>query len=259
LTEQALAEIWNGTKWSVMPSPAGSEDIVDAVSCVSSAKCVAVGSSSDYGLTEQELVEIWNGTTWSIATGPETSGSLSDVSCVSWRGCVAVGDTGSSQHAVGAKTLIEAWDGTAWTITASVSPGSENNALNGVSCVGRMGCVAVGNYRKTNQVTSYNAIETMTNQWWPPCRDRGSPVPRSDVPPSPRTANVRSRQTTKKPSPVTLSADLGPVVRTYQGSSGGGTGTPRSSDGLAANSPAPERRGPSPSVSRRPDDYRGGR
>ena len=46
--EQTLAELWNGTAWSIVPTKnvAGDQSILNGVSCVSAQHCVAVGDST---------------------------------------------------------------------------------------------------------------------------------------------------------------------------------------------------------------------
>ncbi len=69
-----LAEMWNGTTWSVQPapSPAGATDSeLHAVSCSSATSCLAVGFSGAQALAEQ-----WNGTTWTILPTPAPAGRV---------------------------------------------------------------------------------------------------------------------------------------------------------------------------------------
>jgi hypothetical protein len=105
-----LTESWNGTSWTVVPSPnegsAGTGNVLEDVSCVSAAACTAVGSSGpDPGST---LIESWDGTSWAIVPSPDRGlwGSvLVGVSCVSATACTAAGY--SATKSGGDKTLIE--------------------------------------------------------------------------------------------------------------------------------------------------------
>jgi hypothetical protein len=66
--EAALAEGWNGTRWSIEPTPAaGAVSDLTGVSCPDSTACVAVG----LGIGDAALTERWNGTRWRIE--PATS------------------------------------------------------------------------------------------------------------------------------------------------------------------------------------------
>ena len=65
---QPLIERWNGTRWSIIPSPSvGTQDSLSGVSCPSSVYCVAVGSYVDTSTGhDAPLIERWNGSLWSI-------------------------------------------------------------------------------------------------------------------------------------------------------------------------------------------------
>jgi hypothetical protein len=95
--DRTLIEQWNGTTWSIVPSPnttPTANDELFGVSCVTTSFCIAGGNSNGGG-ARKTLIEQWNGTTWSIASSPNTSptvsNQLADVSCTSLSFCVAVG------------------------------------------------------------------------------------------------------------------------------------------------------------------------
>ena len=139
-TDVALAERWNGTKWSIehTPTPAGASggSYLFGVSCVSASACTAVGQ--DYNATTGfTLAERWNGSKWSIEHAPSptgaTSSELDGVSCASASACTAVGQSNPS-NATGVM-LAERWNGTKWSIEPTPSPtGVSYSELNGVSC-----------------------------------------------------------------------------------------------------------------------------
>ncbi len=54
-----LAETWNGTSWSIQPTPnpAATGNMLNGVSCVTAGPCVAVGSAPDPGGYSATLVE----------------------------------------------------------------------------------------------------------------------------------------------------------------------------------------------------------
>ncbi|HVC66411.1 MAG TPA: hypothetical protein VND44_02355 [Acidimicrobiales bacterium] len=166
--DHTLIETWDGTAWSVTPSPntsATQTNVLAAVSCTSPSACVAVGDSSD-GTNNQTLIETWDGTAWSISPSPDTSptqdNSLSGVSCTSSTACVAVGDSsdGTQQQA-----LIVTWNGTAWSLTSSpAAPPNQDNILVGVSCTSATACVAAG--RTFDGTTNHTLIETWDGTAW---------------------------------------------------------------------------------------------
>jgi hypothetical protein len=64
--EFTLAETWNGSGWSLLPtpSPGSFADELRGVSCTNSAACIAVGDFEGTGFG-RPLAEAWNGTSWS--------------------------------------------------------------------------------------------------------------------------------------------------------------------------------------------------
>jgi hypothetical protein len=147
---QTLIEKWNGTTWSIVPSPnttTTQDNGLSGVSCTSASACTAAGGY-DTGTSEQTLVEQWDGTNWSIVPSPNTSttqdNDLYGVSCTSASACTAVGEyyTGSYDQ-----TLIEQWNGTTWSIVASPNTTTtQDNVLYGVSCTSASAsaCTAAG-------------------------------------------------------------------------------------------------------------------
>ena len=142
-----LAERWNGTKWTIQPtppSPPGSTTVaLDGVSCTSHTACTAVGNSESALLAER-----WNGTKCTIQPTPKpvgaTSSSLKGVSCTSPTSCTA---DGISFLPSGFESpLAERWNGTKWTIQPTPNPsGSTQTDLVAISCTSPNACSAVGN------------------------------------------------------------------------------------------------------------------
>ena len=114
--------------------------VLNGVSCTSPTRCIAVGglTPNQFSLSHA-LAERWNGHTWSIVPTPKTTpfqaAVLNAVSCTG-RFCTAVGIIGDQQ-------LVERWNGRRWSIQPAPS-GAPEAVLNGVSCISRTDCVAVG-------------------------------------------------------------------------------------------------------------------
>jgi hypothetical protein len=143
-TDAANTELWDGTTWSPLTSPAvpSETDIyLDGVSCVTTSFCVAVGSVDT--TSNAPLIEQWNGTAWSVVQSSPSSSTfslLSGVSCTSASFCMAVGWTGAN----GGSGLVEQWNGSTWTPT-SIAPQFNNNIrLFSVSCTTPSFCMAAG-------------------------------------------------------------------------------------------------------------------
>jgi hypothetical protein len=138
----ALAMGWDGSSWTVQLAPVAPPvmSVLNGVSCTSPVRCTAVGSLTPNQFSlPHALVERWNGTAWSTVPAPRTTpfqtAGLNAVSCTA-HSCTAVG-------AIGYRQLIERWNGRKWSISRAPS-GAPDATLNGVSCVSKTDCVAVG-------------------------------------------------------------------------------------------------------------------
>jgi hypothetical protein len=149
-TSQALIETWNGSAWTVAPSPDPSfgDTMLFGVSCPATNACEAVGTNDATG-PDQTFVESYNGAVWSIepsANDGTAANVLQAVACSSAAKCTAVGEfvnnVGKSTQAE--NTLIERWNGSAWTRVASTNPKAAGDILDGVSCPDATHCVATG-------------------------------------------------------------------------------------------------------------------
>jgi hypothetical protein len=75
---QTLVEHWNGSTWTIVPSPngspsPGSNNALEAVACPNTSRCLAIGHYDAPDGFFQTLAEQWNGTTWSIVQSPNRS------------------------------------------------------------------------------------------------------------------------------------------------------------------------------------------
>jgi hypothetical protein len=157
-----LAEVWNGTTWSVQstPKPSGAFfSVLDGVSCSSATACTPVGYYDNSSFTQFTLAEAWNGSAWTIVTTPDPTGAttslLSGVSCRSATACTAVGYYTSSSYTN--LTLAEEWSGSAWTIKSTGGNGGSSK-LYGVSCSSAKACLAVGYYTGGGEVLAVSAM-----------------------------------------------------------------------------------------------------
>ena len=96
-----LAEDWNGSDWSVQPTPSPIQlDELNSVSCSSTRACVAVGDYTDRaGDGTLPLVERSRGGRWSVvstprnvSTGKAADATLLAVACFASGNCLAIGD-----------------------------------------------------------------------------------------------------------------------------------------------------------------------
>ena len=146
----ALAEVWNGTAWTVQttPGPTGATaSQLYGVSCTSTSACISVGTYNNSAGASVALAEQWNGTAWSVQSAltptGATVGILSGVSCTSASACTSVGWYENSSGVY--ETLAEVWNGTAWTIQTTPNPaGASDSYLFEVSCPTTTSCTAAG-------------------------------------------------------------------------------------------------------------------
>jgi hypothetical protein len=174
--EQALVEHWDGTSWSVVPSPNQGTigNTLYSVGVVSSTDVWAVGFYYNDSVVEQTLVEHWDGESWSIVPSPNqgTHGNfLRSVRVVSSTHVWAVGvylDDSETAH-----TLVEHWDGTSWSIVPSPNQGTHGNWFNSVGVVSSTDVWAVGSYE---QGVTFNDFQTLVERY-NPCPPTPTPTP----------------------------------------------------------------------------------
>ena len=169
--KSTLDERWNGTTWSVQPTPdpAGtSNSTLVGVACSVSTSCIAVGSytktPSGHHFT---LAESWNGIAWSIVTTPNPpanrGASLLSVACSSGSACTAVGNWFNSSNTE--VTLAERWSGTAWSIQTTLNPTTHLSELFGVACSSATSCMAVGSDINTS-ILQVALVERWNGSTW---------------------------------------------------------------------------------------------
>jgi len=155
--EVTLVEHWDGTAWSIDPTPnPGEGGTLSAVSCTSASDCTAVGSYTTTTGEQLTLAEHWDGTAWSVQatpTVPGASGSaLAGVSCVPSGMCLATGDytDGSGVR----YPLAERWNGPAWRLLDATLPPGPGELVH-VSCSTGAACTALGLARGSGRTLIY--------------------------------------------------------------------------------------------------------
>lgn len=117
---------WNGTQWSIVPSPNvtgnGVQNDLRGVAAMAPNDVWAVGATADPNISYgwKTLIMHWDGRQWSIVPSPNlpelgTCNSLQAVAAISSTDIWAVG--GIPQGYCGSsKAILMHWDGSAWTI-----------------------------------------------------------------------------------------------------------------------------------------------
>ncbi len=160
-----IIEHWNGTRWSIVDSPAPLDTTyLFAVSGDSAKDIWAVGTMNSGSLDTATFIEHWDGTSWTRVSSPRAAGnrhSLRSVSVVSPDDVWAVGTHGAARQS---HTLTEHWDGTSWSIVASPDQALRKNYLGGVSAASSTAVFAVGAYIIRRK--SRNLIEHWDGTSW---------------------------------------------------------------------------------------------
>jgi hypothetical protein len=158
-----LIELWNGSAWSIVPSPdvpGQSPDYLSGVSCTTTTFCMAVGGGEGASFAES-----WNGVTWATVPSPAGGLALSSVSCVDGSFCMAVGTSPSPVFG----SLAEEWDGAAWALAPTPSsPAGDEVSLTAVSCFSTTICESVGSVYVPEAVGSETRglAESWNGQAW---------------------------------------------------------------------------------------------
>ena len=165
-----LAERWDGTSWTVQPTPrlaGATSSLLFDVSCATPRSCTAVGSFVTRSGSSAPLAERWNGTRWSVESTPDPGRAnggrvsyLGGVSCAAPTTCTAVGHSGNTSGTSGT-TLTERWNGAGWAIQPTPHPGGARASfLSAVSCVSPRSCTAVGSVTRRTGVG-----RTLVQRW----------------------------------------------------------------------------------------------
>jgi hypothetical protein len=136
----ALAERWNGTRWTRLPTarPAGATtSTFTAISCAGPRSCLAVGQLIS-GVGGAPLAETWDGSTWRQVAAPAGPDTLDAVACPAAGTCLA-----SGPGPVIAIRRAGVWAALAVPAPADAIGPAE---FTGLSCATVTRCVAVGGY-----------------------------------------------------------------------------------------------------------------
>jgi hypothetical protein len=168
--EQTLVVHWNGSSWSVVPSPQVGPygNTIIGVDVVSPNDIWAVGYHlTVFGFNQPYQTSIfhYNGANWSVVPSPNVNQEnhyLFDVHGLAANNAWAVGtyDTGTAL-----KTLIQHWDGSSWTIQPSPNPATYANELTGIDAVSATDIWAVG-HRAT---TDFFGVSTLVERFTGAC------------------------------------------------------------------------------------------
>jgi hypothetical protein len=133
---QTIVEHWNGTNWTIVPSPnVDGSGVLMAVTTLSPTNVWAVGYYRRLGAYEKRtLVEHWDGTSWSVVPSPNFSPYYDDqIYAVAAQSATDIWAVGSTT--LGGQWPVLHWDGSTWSIVPVPTPQPPFgiSALNGVA------------------------------------------------------------------------------------------------------------------------------
>jgi hypothetical protein len=158
---KTLVEHWNGTNWSIVPSPSpNTENELFGVAALASNDVWAVGGTGSGG-TKKTLVEHWNGSSWSVVPSPNADsyddlfGVTADPQGGLWAVGTGIPDSGPQQW----ETVAEHFDGTHWNLMTTVNPNT-SNFLDRPAAISSTDVWAVGHQYDTNYIA-----QTLIEHW----------------------------------------------------------------------------------------------
>ncbi|GII04679.1 hypothetical protein [Planobispora takensis] len=167
--ERTLIERWNGTSWSRVTSPNGSQfyNQLYGVDAASSTSAWAVGSiETAHGANgggdgpKKAAAWRWNGSTWRIVDLPKpaTTPTVTGVDMLSGTEAWAVGWYYETLSPALGVPYTARWNGSAWTEVDAPTPGSYLNTLYAVSGTSAADVWAVGNWRNRGSGERYHPL-----------------------------------------------------------------------------------------------------
>lgn len=168
----SFMEHWTGSRFKLVRSPSRAA-FLQGLDCVSAKDCWVAGGRGRQDPTfgqisrYKPLIAHWNGRRWATVAVPNPRGvsnQLSDVSCRSRSDCYAVGWTGTAKRE---RTLIERFDGRRWSVVSNSAPRGQAFAyLDGIDCVSKSLCIAVGAEQRGASTASHVFAERGSGRRW---------------------------------------------------------------------------------------------
>jgi hypothetical protein len=134
--QQTLIEHFNGSSWSVVPSPSPGalQNILFSVAAITDADVWAVGGEQDSSGVWHTLTEHWNGSDWSVVDAIDAGANGNQfyaVTAISSDNVYAVGQRAGAVFPN--QALIEQWNGESWRVISSPADGSASALPLGVA------------------------------------------------------------------------------------------------------------------------------
>jgi len=134
--QQTLIEHFDGTVWSVVPSPSpgAQQNILYGVAAITDSDVWAVGGEQDSNGLWHTLTEHWDGSKWSVVSAVDAGvngDQLYAVKALAPNNVYAVGQQAGAGFPN--EALIEHWDGKSWSVISSPNDASASALALGVT------------------------------------------------------------------------------------------------------------------------------
>jgi hypothetical protein len=161
ILQKTLILRWNGTAWSIVPSPnpQSFQNALNAVTVVSAGDAWAVGYTSN-GTGYKTLALHWNGSSWQAVSSPSPGAPNNELLGVDAVASNDVWAVGYANEAAGDvyRTLALHWNGSSWQVAAR--PNDSDSRLNAVDALGGT-VLAAGTETISSSVTN-----TLVERYW---------------------------------------------------------------------------------------------
>jgi len=143
----SLIEHWDGTSWSIVPSPPNvpgttGDNFLDSVAMTAANDVWAVGygDTTQFSVTNpnppsKTLVEHWDGTSWTLVTSQNVTGDDSFFGVSATPGQGNAWAVGASKTATVFQPLLERWNGSSFVSVASPNPNPAGGQLTAVMAI----------------------------------------------------------------------------------------------------------------------------
>jgi hypothetical protein len=169
--QTVISGSWNDELTTPLPAGSPGSSELRALDCESSSSCVGVGEYEAASTETEGLIDYGSGTAYTAQQAPLPSdqntsnpvGDLYEISCGAAGACVAAGSySDTSDNSQGLLETESDTSGTpSWTAASPATPGDGTFlALDGISCFGSYGCVAVGYYENSGDGVSGEIVLT---------------------------------------------------------------------------------------------------
>jgi hypothetical protein len=157
-----FAEHYNGTSWSVVPTPNTGVNFNSFYGAAASqGQAWAVGMDLDANYNDRALIESWNGAQWSIDAVPQPGSQRDMLFGASATSPSDVWAVGTQQDTNGGfESLAYHWNGSSWSVVPTADPGTNENLLYGVVAVSPGDAWAVG-----QQTNNSGADQALVEHW----------------------------------------------------------------------------------------------